>query len=102
MVRSDDMKVTVLGSGTSQGVPMIGCECAVCNSSDPRNRRYRPCLHVEGEYGFSIIVDTPPEFRLAAIERHLKRVDAVLFTHSHADHIYGLDDLRTFNWLQKQ
>jgi phosphoribosyl 1,2-cyclic phosphate phosphodiesterase len=94
------MKVTVLGSGTSQGVPMIACECSVCKSDNPKNKRFRPCLHVESDSGFSIVVDTPPEFRLAAIAGKLKRVDAVLYTHSHADHIYGLDDLRTFNWLQ--
>jgi phosphoribosyl 1,2-cyclic phosphate phosphodiesterase len=96
------MKVTVLGSGTSQGVPMIGCECRVCRSSDPKNQRYRSCLHVETDSGFSILIDTPPELRLAAIKNRVKRVDAVLFTHSHADHIFGLDDLRTFNWLQQQ
>ncbi len=95
------MRITVLGSGTSQGVPMIGCSCVVCRSSDPKNRRYRSCLHVETDSGYSILVDTPPEFRLAAIERDLRRVDAVLFTHSHADHVFGLDDLRTFNWIQQ-
>jgi phosphoribosyl 1,2-cyclic phosphate phosphodiesterase len=94
------MLITVLGSGTSQGVPMIGCDCAVCHSSDPRNRRYRSCLHVTADDGFSVLVDTPPEMRLAAIEQNIRRVDAVLFTHSHADHIFGLDDLRTFNWIQ--
>jgi len=81
---------------------MIGCDCAVCHSSDPKNHRYRSCLHVETDSGFSILIDTPPELRLAAIRSGLKRVDAVLFTHSHADHIFGLDDLRTFNWLQQQ
>ena len=96
-----EMRITVLGSGTSQGVPMIGCSCAVCRSSDLKNRRYRSCIHVETDSGFSILIDTPPELRLAAIEQDLRRVDAVLFTHSHADHIFGLDDLRTFNWIQQ-
>ena len=96
------MIVTVLGSGTSHGVPMIGCGCDVCRSDNPKNRRNRPCLHVLTDDGFSILVDTPPELRITAIAHGLTRVDAVLFTHSHADHIFGLDDLRMFNWLQQQ
>jgi phosphoribosyl 1,2-cyclic phosphate phosphodiesterase len=94
------MIVTILGSGTSQGVPNIGCHCSVCTSTDPLNKRFRPCLHVESASGFSILVDTPPEMRLAVIAQQVERVDAVLFTHSHADHIFGLDDLRSFNFLQ--
>ena len=92
------MRCTVFGSGTSHGVPMIACDCAVCRSTDPRNKRNRPCFLVTADGGENILVDTPPEMRLAAIENHLERVDTVLFTHSHADHIFGLDDLRIYNW----
>lgn len=96
------MRCTVLGSGTSHGVPMIACSCDVCRSTDPRNKRFRPCFLVTADSGENILVDTPPEFRLAAIASRLERVDTVLFTHSHADHIFGLDDLRIFNWRRKE
>jgi phosphoribosyl 1,2-cyclic phosphate phosphodiesterase len=92
------MKVTVLGSGTSHGVPMIGCDCAVCTSPDPRNRRLRPSILVTADDGANILVDTPPEMRLAFLENHVRRLDAIFYTHSHADHIFGLDDVRTFNY----
>jgi phosphoribosyl 1,2-cyclic phosphate phosphodiesterase len=92
------MKVTILGSGTSHGVPMIGCECAVCKSPNPKNRRFRPSITVENE-GRTILVDTTPELRLQALAVGLNRVDAVLYTHTHADHLFGLDDLRRFNDL---
>lgn len=92
------MEVLVLGSGTSHGVPMIGCNCPVCTSADPRNYRNRPSVAVYGPDGV-ILVDTPPELRLQSIATGLTRVDAVLFTHTHADHIFGLDDLRRFNDL---
>jgi len=92
------MKVTVLGCGTSHGVPMIGCECAVCTSSDPRNQRLRPSILVTADDGANILVDTPPEMRLAFLANQVKRLDAILYTHSHADHIFGLDDVRTFNY----
>ena len=92
------MKITVLGCGTSHGVPMIGCGCVVCTSPDPRNRRYRPAILVTAGSGASVLVDTPPEMRLALIENHVSRLDAILYTHSHADHIFGLDDVRTFNY----
>lgn len=77
---------------------MIGCRCAVCTSPDPRNRRYRPAILVSGASGASVLVDTPPEMRLALIENHVTRLDAIVYTHSHADHIFGLDDVRTFNY----
>jgi phosphoribosyl 1,2-cyclic phosphate phosphodiesterase len=80
---------------------MIGCDCEVCRSTDPRNHRNRPCALVTTDGGHNILIDTPPEFRLMAIEHRLRRVDSVLYTHSHADHIFGLDDLRAFNYLQK-
>ena len=93
------MKITVLGSGTSSGVPMIGCHCAVCTSSDPRDNRLRPSIAIEhGERTY--IIDTTPDFRYQALRAKLPRVDAILFTHSHADHIMGLDDVRPFNFHQ--
>ena len=92
------MKVTVLGSGTSHGVPMIGCDCAVCISPDPRNKRLRPSILVTADGGANVLVDTPPEMRLAFLANHIRRLDAILYTHSHADHVFGLDDVRTFNY----
>src|SRR5437660_556866 len=95
------MRVTVLGSGTSHGVPMIGCTCEVCLSDNPKNRRFRPSVAVENQ-GRVILVDTTPELRLQSLSVGLARVDAVLYTHTHADHIFGLDDLRRFNDLSGQ
>ena len=92
--------VTVLGSGTSHGVPMIGCACAVCQSTDPRDRRSRPSIHINVVGGPSILVDTSTDLRQQALANHLARVDAILFTHSHADHIMGHDDVRRFNMMQ--
>lgn len=96
-----EVEVTVLGSGTSHGVPMIGCTCAVCTSDDPRDRRTRASIFVR--YGANrILVDASPELRLQCLAHGIDAVDAVLFTHSHADHVLGLDDLRRFNWLMKR
>ena len=93
--------VTVLGSGTSHGVPMIGCACAVCQSADPRDRRTRPSVYVDVEGGPKILIDTSTDLRTQALQHKVPRVDAILFTHSHADHIMGLDDVRRFNQMQK-
>ncbi len=96
------MRVIVLGSGTSHGVPMIGCTCPVCLSPNPKNRRFRPSIAVQTDFAGetrTILVDTTPELRLQSLTFGLNRVDAVLLTHSHADHIMGLDDLRRFNDL---
>jgi phosphoribosyl 1,2-cyclic phosphate phosphodiesterase len=93
-------KITVLGSGTSSGVPTIGCSCAVCHSGDPRDRRLRPSLLVQHE-GRNIVIDTTPDFREQALRSRLQRLDAVIYTHAHADHILGLDDIRPFNFRQK-
>jgi phosphoribosyl 1,2-cyclic phosphate phosphodiesterase len=95
------LRVTVLGSGTSHGVPMIGCTCDTCRSSDPRDRRLRPSIHLALESGASILVDTSTDLRQQALAHGLARVDAILFTHSHADHIMGLDEVRRFNMMQR-
>jgi phosphoribosyl 1,2-cyclic phosphate phosphodiesterase len=92
------MELLVLGSGTSHGIPMIGCDCAVCRSDNPKNRRFRPSIIIRNE-GKTLLVDTTPELRMQALAFEMNRVDAVLFTHTHADHIFGLDDLRRFNEL---
>ena len=93
------MRITFLGTGTSVGIPVIGCDCAVCRSADPRNPRRRSSLCVEAD-GLHLVVDTPPDFREQVLACGIPKVDAVLFTHSHADHIFGFDDIRRFNTLQ--
>jgi phosphoribosyl 1,2-cyclic phosphate phosphodiesterase len=93
------VKITFLGTGTSQGVPVIGCECEVCRSLDYRDKRLRVSILVEVE-GKSFIVDAGPDFRQQMLRERVKRVDAVLFTHEHKDHTAGLDDIRAFNFMQ--
>lgn len=93
-------EVVLLGTGTSHGVPMIGCDCPVCTSPDPKDKRTRPSIYV-GYRGARILVDTAPELRLQCIANDIRALDAVLFTHNHADHVLGLDDLRRFNWLMR-
>ena len=95
------ISITVLGSGTSAGVPTIGCPCAVCASSDPRDRRLRPSILLRYD-GRVVLVDTSPDFREQALRARIERIDAILYTHAHADHILGLDDVRPFNYRQKQ
>ena len=92
--------LTVLGSGTSMGVPTIGCDCAVCHSSDPRDRRTRPSVLIEYG-GRAILIDTTPDFRQQAIRENIRSLDAVLYTHTHADHLLGIDDLRPLSFLHK-
>jgi phosphoribosyl 1,2-cyclic phosphate phosphodiesterase len=89
--------LTVLGSGTSMGVPTIGCTCAVCRSTDPHDRRTRPSVLIEYA-GKVVLIDTTPDFREQAIREGINRIDAVLYTHSHADHILGIDDLRPLSY----
>jgi phosphoribosyl 1,2-cyclic phosphate phosphodiesterase len=95
----ESLSITVLGSGTSVGVPTIGCQCKVCTSSDPRDNRLRPSIHISYN-GRGVLIDTTPDFRQQALRFGIERVDAILFTHSHADHIMGLDDVRPFNFKQ--
>jgi len=94
-------RVTVLGSGTSHGVPMIGCSCDTCRSVDPRDRRTRPSIYVDVTDGPKVLVDTSTDLRQQALTHGVQRVDAILFTHSHADHVMGLDDSRRFSQMQK-
>ncbi|HAS82854.1 MAG TPA: MBL fold metallo-hydrolase [Verrucomicrobia bacterium] len=95
------IKATFLGTGTSSGVPIIGCDCPVCTSEDPRDRRRRTSLYIEAG-GLHVLVDTPPDLREQALAYRLPRVDAVFFTHSHADHIFGFDDIRRYNTIQRE
>ncbi len=100
MPENKGVKVTFLGTGTSHGVPMIGCDCAVCTSEDARDKRTRASLVVETA-GKTFLIDTSPELRLQCVANQIKHIDAVLFTHAHADHVTGMDDLRRFNWLSR-
>jgi phosphoribosyl 1,2-cyclic phosphate phosphodiesterase len=107
-----NLKVTVLGSGTSHGVPAIGCDCAVCRSTDPRDRRTRPSILIElrsdepqpplATAVRSILVDTSTDLRAQALANRLRRIDAILFTHGHADHVLGIDETRRFNEMQQK
>lgn len=90
------MRLTFLGTGTSFGIPQIGCGCAVCHSRDPRDRRTRVGALVETDAGRRLLIDTPPELRLQLVAAGVDGVDAVLFTHDHADHVHGIDDVRAF------
>jgi phosphoribosyl 1,2-cyclic phosphate phosphodiesterase len=90
------MRLTILGSGSSHGSPVIGCTCETCISDDPRNHRYRASALVEVA-GRAFLIDTGPEMRLQALRADLRRIDAVLYTHFHADHVHGIDDLKAFN-----
>src|SRR6266516_4438684 len=89
---------TFLGTGTSVGVPMVGCDCDVCRSTNPRNNRYR-CSVLIGTPQGNLLIDTTPELRLQLLRARVKLVHAVLYTHYHADHLFGLDDLRPIPWL---
>ena len=95
------MKVTFLGTGTSQGVPVIACDCPVCSSLDYRDKRLRSSIHLELE-GKSLVIDTGPDFRQQMLREKIHHLDGVLFTHEHKDHTGGLDDIRSYNFLQKK
>ncbi len=95
------LDITILGSGTSTGVPVVGCDCTVCRSSDRRNQRTR-CSALIRAAEHNILIDTSPDLRLQALREDIRRIDAVLYTHSHADHLHGIDDLRGFNLRSKE
>ena len=88
------MKISILGSGTSHGIPVVGCDCPVCRSEDPRDKRMRTSAYIEGENGERALIDAGPEFRLQAVRAGIKRLDGIFLTHAHADHVHGLDDIR--------
>ncbi|MDQ3141003.1 MAG: MBL fold metallo-hydrolase [Bacteroidota bacterium] len=94
------MKLTFLGTGTSQGIPLIQCPCEVCHSKDPRDKRLRTSVHLE-DGDLSLVIDIGPDFRLQMLQNQIKKIDAILITHAHADHTAGLDDIRPFNFIQK-
>jgi phosphoribosyl 1,2-cyclic phosphate phosphodiesterase len=96
------LKVIFLGTGTSHGVPMIGCECDTCQSTDPHDKRTRPSIYIETDAGGRLLVDAGPDLRAQALQHGVSRVDAILFTHGHADHILGLDDVRRYNAVMRQ
>jgi phosphoribosyl 1,2-cyclic phosphate phosphodiesterase len=95
------MKITILGCGTSTGVPMVGCDCPVCTSDDPRDTRTRSSLLICYN-DHTVLVDTSTDLREQALRHHIRRIDAVLFSHAHADHVNGIDDLRGFYFLHKE
>lgn len=95
------MKITFLGTGTSQGIPMIGCQCEVCTSSDFRDQRLRSSIHIS-KNGKSFVIDSGPDFRQQMLRERIINLDAVIFTHEHKDHIAGLDDIRGYNYAQKK
>jgi len=95
------LKITFLGTGTSSGVPMIACDCEVCTSLDLKDKRLRPSIMVQSEKT-TIVVDTTPDFRYQMLREKVKKVDAILFTHPHKDHIAGLDDVRAFNFFSRR
>ncbi|HLU16817.1 MAG TPA: MBL fold metallo-hydrolase [Edaphocola sp.] len=95
------MKITFLGTGTSQGVPMIGCDCPVCRSANPKDKRLRSSIWIQNE-DTSVVIDTGPDFRYQMLRAHVRHIDGILYTHEHKDHVAGLDDVRAYNFWSKQ
>lgn len=95
-------ELTFLGTGTSQGVPMIGCDCEVCRSGDARDRRLRSSVLVTADNGVRIVIDTGPDFRYQMLREHVGKIDGILYTHGHMDHVGGMDDVRGFNYVMQR
>ena len=95
------MKITFLGTGTSQGVPIIGCKCRVCVSLNPKDKRLRSSVMIDVD-GKRVVIDTGPDFRQQMIRERVDRIDAIIYTHEHRDHVAGLDDIRAFNYIMKK
>ncbi len=95
------MKLTFLGTGTSQGVPVVACQCPVCSSNNPKDKRLRASVMIETETQ-CLVIDAGPDFRQQMLSHHVLHLNGILLTHEHVDHIFGLDDIRAFNWVQKQ
>jgi phosphoribosyl 1,2-cyclic phosphate phosphodiesterase len=95
------IKITFLGTGTSQGVPLIGCQCQVCKSTDSYNKRLRTSIKIESEHS-TVVIDSGPDFRQQMLRSNTNQLDALIFTHEHKDHIAGMDDIRAFNYVQKK
>ena len=95
------MKVTFLGTGTSQGIPVIACDCQVCISSNPKDNRLRTSVLIEAD-NQTIVIDTGPDFRQQMLRENVQKLDAIIFTHQHKDHVGGMDDVRAFNYKLKK
>ncbi len=95
------MKLTFLGTGTSQGVPLIGCQCAICLSTDSRDKRLRTSVMIQSETT-TVVIDSGPDFRQQMLREDVRKLDGLVFTHSHKDHLAGMDDIRAFNYIQKK
>ena len=95
------MTITFLGTGTSQGVPVIACPCAVCHSNDPHDKRLRTSALVTDSGNHNLLIDIGPDFRAQMLHHRVDHLDAILITHAHRDHVGGIDDIRPFNWIQK-
>jgi len=100
-MNNDSIKVTFNGTGTSQGVPVIGCQCHVCKSTDKKNNRLRSSISIKTK-GTSIVIDSGPDFRQQMLRANINQLDAIIFTHEHKDHVAGLDDVRAYNFLSKK
>ena len=96
------MTLTFLGTGTSQGVPVIACQCPICRSADRRDKRLRTSALIETDSGQNILIDIGPDFREQMLREQVRHLDAILITHAHRDHVAGIDDIRSFNYVQKQ
>ena len=92
------MEITFLGTGTSQGVPIIGCKCRICTSPDARDNRLRSSVHIKVG-GFDLVIDSGPDFRQQMLRHHINKLDGLIFTHGHKDHVAGLDDIRAYNYI---